>query len=392
MRLGFKLRQRFTYLLELLRRLLDLFVYVLWVLLDPSKFKKIDNKKIKNVLLIHTGAVGDTYLILGIVNRILEKYPDVTFYYLSEEKGLKCVKNPKVKILRLNDAKKIIDKKIIDAAIFFNNIPNPEIFDWEFYFKILKIPYRVEMYNVRFSTFFKIIPWPVTRKVFPNYKESLGDQITAFEKLGFYFNRELSFYYPNGSEKFADEFIKKNKIKEKEIIIFVHPGSGKISRALENGKSSSILWPTERWVQVITGLIKKYNARIIFTGRGEQEKQIVGKIVTLIKNKKKLINTVDQLSLEQITSILKKSHLLISLDTSMPHFAGMVNIPVIIISGADLAFCRSAPKAERKVILFHNICNSCRKIVCPEKYNVCMSSITVNEVLVAADNFLKNHN
>ncbi|MCH7827188.1 MAG: hypothetical protein IIC75_04320 [Bacteroidetes bacterium] len=49
-----------------LRELTGLMYYLSWILLDPRKFVKIRPEKIKNLLVITGGAIGDIYNIIGI--------------------------------------------------------------------------------------------------------------------------------------------------------------------------------------------------------------------------------------------------------------------------------------------------------------------------------------
>jgi len=386
MRLGFTLRRVVINISEIVRRLLDMSLYFTWLLLDPSKFKTIDNKRIKSILVVDTGAMGDTYNVLAIINQLLKKYPYLNIYYLTNEKKRKFVKNPKICAINKEKAISLIDNKNIDAIIFLTNIRDKELFDKSFYFKALKIPYRVFSDYASVSTLFKQLPLLVTRKVFPTYKTMLEDSISAFEILGFSFDKKIGFYHPPDAEKFADKFIKNLKDNKKQKIIFIHASCEKVTHALNEGKVPSSDWPTERWVEVTNTLLTNYNSKIIFTGTLE-ENQVIKEIISKVKYKKRIINSAGKFSIEQIASLLKRADLLISVDTSIDHIGAQVGVPLVVLMFCKPSFCGA--HTDFKLDLFHpEVCTNCRRYSCPEKNNVCMKAITVDEVLKAASKFL----
>ena len=387
MKLGFGLRRIATEIFGLMRLSSSRLIYLIWLLFDFGKFKIIDNKKIKSILVVYAGATGDRYNSLGILNRLLKKFAYLKLYFLTAKKERESVKNPKIQIVDLEETKKLIDNNKIDAAVIFADTYNPELFDWEFYKKFTKIPYRVGFAISGVASFFKVIPFSFTRRVYPNEKTAMRNHIILFEKLGFYFDREIEFYFTEEAEKNAKEFIKKNKIEEGEKVIFMHPTSKKSIDFLKKGKQTSKDWPYERWAELANNLIKKYNARIIFTGAPE-ENEIIEKIIPKINNSKKVINAAGKLSIEEIGSLLKRADLLICLDTAIGHIGGQVGVPVIVLLGGNPLNCY--PWTAKKMMLFHpEVCTNCRRSACPEGNNICMKTITVSEVFDAATKFLK---
>ncbi len=386
MKIGFFFRKLSIESLEVIRSLIDMALYLAWLLLDPGKFKIIDNKKIKNILVVYAGAIGDTYNTLGIINSLVSKYKYLNIYYLSFKKNKDFIKNPNIHIVNLDKAKTLIDDKKIDAAVFLTNILESDLFDKEFYLKTLKVPYIILSAYSSIVTLPKQIPFSITRRVFPRYKSMLGIYISAFEKLGFYFNKKIDFFYTKEAEKYAESFFKKIKKDKREKIIFFHPFSSKITHALDEGKIPSSNWPNERWSELANIILSKYNSKIVFTG-SKEEKELIASIISKIKQKKKIFDLSGKISIEDAASLLKRADLLISVDTSMAHIGAQTGVPLI-----DLMFCKSSlcgPHTNKKIELFHpEVCNNCRRYSCSEGNNICMKSISVKEAEDAADFFI----
>jgi len=378
MKLGYKLRKKFIVIENQVKRSFSLCLFLSWLLFDPSKFKIIRNEKIKSILIVNMGkTVGDFYILLGMLNKLNKNYPKVKIYMLCLDKNKKFVKNPQIKVLSLQEAKNLIKKKKIDSLI------NYTVFLKNMHYS--RIPYRIGLDEVSIKEVFRKWQMPATRRIFPSNKGIIR-MFLSFEKLGFYLNRELCFYFTKESEKYAEEFYKKYK-KYKEKIIFIHPGSGKGIRSSQEKGVSTTFWEPRKWAKVVDSLIKSYNSKIVFTGV-ENEKPIIMKIISKVKNKQRVIIAPSNLSVEEEASLLKRGDLLITIDTATAHIGAQSGIPLIDLFGPYKPII-AIPWTDKKSILFHSeICNGCKKNICPEGFPQCMEAITVKEVLKAAESHL----
>ena len=381
MKLGFQLRRAFTEIANLARRCINLGYYLVWLIFDPSKFKSIKTSKIKNLLVIFSGATGDTYNTLAIINQ-LPKY-GIKIYYLTNKKSVQFVKNPKITVLDVKTAKEMIKSRKFDAMAVLGLI-SKDISPG--YFSVLKVPYRAGCDLASISSILNGFSVPLTRKVFPKYQSGIIDWIRVFRFLGFKIDR-LQFYFTKKGEANSRRFLRRNHISKNERLIFMHAGAGTIAQAKKENKAPSHEWPNARWSELSNKLIEKYNARLIFTG-SRAEKETIREIIKKIRNKKRAIDSSGELSIEDIASLMKRGDLLISIDTSMAHIGAQVRIPLIDLFGPFPPKLAS-PFTEKKKIIFHSeVCNSCRRYACPEGNAICMKAISVNEILDAADYFL----
>ena len=381
MRVGYFNRRILIELENIVRRSINLLPYLFWLFLDPKKFTLIKKEEIKNILVTYSGATGDTYNVLGILNKIKTTYPETNLYYLTTEKNRKFVKNPEIKLINEERAVKLLKSKKIDTAVVLDLVYKEKLYPF-----LLKPKYVISNNFISISDFFKVPPVFSTRRIFPTNINDVLHQIRCFECLGLDINRKLDFYFPRDAEKFAEKFYKK-KINKNEKVIFMHVSGGKIVRCLKEKKVPSPIWPIENWAELANILMKKYKCKLILTGNDE-EKSVVNQVYSKIINKTQAINLCGKTSLEQIASLLKRANLLITLDTSIAHIGGQVDVPVIDLIGSydpRLGF----PWTEKRVMLHHyEVCGGCRKYSCPEGNNICMKSISVKEVLKAVSSFL----
>jgi len=378
MKLGFKLRRFVTKSINFLRESINFINYLIWLLFDFNKFKNIDNTKIKNLLIVYTAHLGDMLNVQGLVNSIPR---NVKVYFLTEERRKGFLISPLVNYVDVNTTKELIENNKLDAVILMQGARMmPYVKNIKKLFK--KIPYKVSCERVSFHPvyFFKtFFIFGVNRKTFSVCKSGFKDHLECFRLLGFNISRPI-FYYNKDSEKRADEFIKKiNK-----PIIFIHPSSGKGLEAINKNNYPAYLWLNERWTELIDKLIEKYNVQIIIDGVIEENK-IIDEIINKSKYKKQIIKV--NLSISDLASLYKRGKLLISLDTFNPHLASQVDLQVI-----DLYrfYPDSGLYYGSAIHIYHpEVCNNCRKLICPEGNNICMKSINVDEVLKEVKGLIK---
>ncbi|MBN1974284.1 MAG: lipopolysaccharide heptosyltransferase II [Sedimentisphaerales bacterium] len=189
-----------------------------------------------------------------------------------------------------------------------------------------------------------------------------------------------------------DKFALLEKLPElaktsRPIIIFVPGGAFGPSK----------LWPAAKFVQAADKLMEEYNATIVISvAYTEAEKQIAKEICNSSKysqpdNKTggRLISLADRyVSLGELKPLFSMADLVITNDTGPRHIAVALQRNVITLFGpSNPAWTDTGYEKEIKII--SNIdCAPCHKKVCP-KENQCMTGIAVEEVLAAADKFLK---
>ncbi len=140
-------------------------------------------------------------------------------------------------------------------------------------------------------------------------------------------------------------------------------------------------WPKENFTVLIDRLIREFNAKVILSG-GLKDRGLVGEIAAAGE-----ISTIvwaGQTSLKQLLALLKKAHLVISADSGPLHLAAGLGTPVIGLFGPTRPEITGPRPQGPSIVIQKDVgCNRepCYYLSCPD--NVCMKSITVDEVMDA---------
>ena len=177
-------------------------------------------------------------------------------------------------------------------------------------------------------------------------------------------------YLSEDEDKWAEDFLADNAITPDDLVIGIHPG----------GRIKKRCWPLDRFVKVADSIKDKYNAKIIVfvepDGYGD----------ALAMNK---YFVHAKLSLRELISVISKLNLFICNDSGPMHIATAVDTPVLAIFGpGDLEAIGPYGKGHNIVIKDGFSCRPCYDY-CKYKEPLCLTSITVEDVLNQVDATLK---
>ncbi len=356
--------------------------YVLWLLLDPSKFKRIKRDQIKKVALIHQGAIGEI-LITTILAETLKKDLGCEIIYMLPLGKDRLVKgNPSVsKAIEYTgniwqDAKVLKEEKCDLALIFQASFKN------SFLCKLAGIKYRVGGFGgLRRSPSILF-----TRRIFPIcHQHSVECNLNMIRKIGLD-SRGLK---PKVFSLKEEDLIVNSKLKKLGIkkYMVIHPGFGKTKMGF---RDPSRLWSIKKYAEVINRLVKKYPHKIILTGLRE-EKELISDIMVNVSNKKRTLDASGLFNLGEMISLIKNAKLVIAPDTGVSHIAASLGVPLVNLEG------RSGPEewgpvGNYKLIknLYHReqyrIFESLKK---PLIFEGGLNAITPQEVISAIEKLLR---
>ena len=377
---------------EIARSLISLLDFTLWLFIDPSKFKKIKNQKIKKILVVlinqEKGNIGGDFCTLGVLNYFLKIFPNIELSIFTDKKTEKQMgKNSKIKFIEYKGENSLVKlkKQNFQAGIFLNlGKLSPRNF--------LFIPYRISKSSNSFLSFFKIKnKFFITRKTHLPFGIHMVElRFKMLESLGFKFkNKKLIFENTKEEIKKIDSFNKKEKIKK---FIILHPGGKYVAESYNEGKWPPHLWNLDRYAKVADYFIKK-GYKILITG-SKEESYLTKEIKKYSKNKKQILDVCGNFSIKEIGALLKKSSLLISTDTSIVHIAYQepINAKIVELMGPSIPEVVGAwpPNNPNHKILIDKgpYSRSMRKIPFKNNFN-CLEKITVKEVIISAEKLLK---
>lgn len=293
--------------------------------------ENLTNIKANKILIIKSGAIGDVLMSTPFLRALKKRFPSAEIDYLTGTISAKVLEGNKNisnlitinseyfhslnllhKIELLNKIKKkeydlcfILDKSwLANMLIWFSRIPIRIGFDrlGEGFANNTNIKYRELKHEIE-------------------YYLELAYSVGAKEEK----NKNLELNLSEEDKKLAEEFFKKNKIKN---AIAITPGGGKNPGV---GVDLTRIWPEQNFVELINMLEDK---KIILIG-GEQDKELCERIILSVKEKLKEnpINLAGQTSLKQSAAIMQKCSFIITNDTGPMHIASAVNDRVISIFG-----------------------------------------------------------
>lgn len=160
-------------------------------------------------------------------------------------------------------------------------------------------------------------------------------------------------------------------------------------------------WPKERFAKLIDQLSAKYDAAFYVIG-GSYDRDYIEEL--LGQTKGRAVNFCGETSLAEVITVMHKTDVFISLDTSPMHLASVVDLPMVAIFGSTSAISM-APQTKKAIILAAKLpCVPCipsrvqvypgiSKRIGPKtcEHQQCMKEISVELVENAVDQLIKKY-
>jgi ADP-heptose:LPS heptosyltransferase len=165
-------------------------------------------------------------------------------------------------------------------------------------------------------------------------------------------------------------------------LVGVHVGSGDNFYRLPLKR-----WDPAHFARVADGLVQRWGARIVFTGRGPEERALIATARAHMREPS--VDTCDRFSVTELAALLEDCHLVLANDTSVMHLAALVGTPVVAFFGPT-APLHYGPAGDRNLVFYRDLyCSPCLT-----NYNlkvsrcrapVCMQTIHPDAVLAAIE-------
>jgi heptosyltransferase-2 len=154
---------------------------------------------------------------------------------------------------------------------------------------------------------------------------------------------------------------------------------------------SSKMWPADRYGAVADALIERHGARIVINA-SPAERPVAAEVAEAMRHAPTLNFAERPGSLRLLKALCARCDVVITNDTGARHVAAALGAGVVTIFGStDPAWAEINYDRER--ILRADVrCAPCQQPVCPQPagplYHQCMSAISVEQVLAAAEELL----
>jgi ADP-heptose:LPS heptosyltransferase len=368
---SFKLYKNFKNyytLKEIIKDLLDYNIYILNMplyLLNSLLWKKYQKKfKIKNILLIYWGAIGDVIYATSVLNPLKNRYPDAKISFITNKNGKTIFTALANEIIEFDKSKENLLK-------FIKNLRNRK-FDI-----VLNLKFdsdRAALITILSRSKFKVGCGPRHWLLFYNLKGkpalTITHQIERFSNIlnAIGINEKISpsIYIDKESENFASKFWKEKRLKNKKVIM-IHPGA----------KEEYKRWRIENFKELIKLLLKNYNFKILIA-YGPYEKDLILKLKKELKNNKNIIIAPETKDIIKFAAILARCNYFIGNCSAPMTVAVALKIPSFIIMGPNNPVVWSPYGEIHKFILPKIRCKKCH-LPCKKNY-LCQTSIKFEDV------------
>ena len=151
----------------------------------------------------------------------------------------------------------------------------------------------------------------------------------------------------------------------------------------------SKVWLPERFAAVADRLIETRRAAVIVSP-GPGEEPLAEAIIAAMR--RPAVNLQDPvLSLGELKSLMKRSHLLLGNDTGPRHLARAFNVPIVTVFGPTFAQWTATSYAAERILQIPVDCGPCHKKVCPFGHLKCMTGVNAEMVFAACNDLLPHH-
>lgn len=344
----------------------------------------------KKILIIQLQPIGDILRTTPVVTKLRGQNPESYIAFLAYDRYAELLKgNPKIdEIIFFNRSRYLEEIKDKEAVGVFN-----ELKDFANRLSEMGFDLVINLHNTYISGILTYLARPgesrgVTINEFGHLLIPPGWLLapqdlwrSGLNMVQIYLRNagldtdgaKLEIYLKEEDSAFREEFLRKENLGARDLLIGLNPGAGVYSKK----------WPKERFAEVGNRLAREYGARIIiFGGKGD-----IGYAQEIMNSMKASpINAAGKTTLRQLVSLIQRCNLFITNDSGPMHIASAANAPIVAIFGSSSQGI-NAPYGTKSVTLQADIpCIPCTKSYCEELE--CLKSISVEDVLVSSRRIL----
>jgi putative inorganic carbon (HCO3(-)) transporter len=343
-------------------------------------------RDLKKIVLICFGGLGDVILFSPIVKVLRDLYPKSKITMVVEPRSRSVAdKNPYIDKVLTFDLKNNPGLKDYMAFIKELRNENPDLaisMGRSFMVPVLlflsgakhRVGYATNKLKFLYSKSVTLNENQYAAKMYFDLLKGVGIDSDML-------NPVPEFHISETEMKWANEWFDSKKIKDnpESKTVVIHPGASKLSKE----KNIIKTWEPEKWAKLINNLLERDNVKVILAG-GPDDQDDIKFISSQIKPNNNFINAYGETkSLEQLGALLKKSDLLICVDSSPMNVGVGVKIPIVALFGPTNDKKLVPSDKLFSVVRVHLECTPClwdkRQTTCESL--TCMKNIEMSSVL-----------
>ena len=338
----------------------------------------------KNILILSMTRMGDMIQTTPLIKGLKEKYPTAKITLLVTSDFASAV--PLIPE---------VDDSIVVNFRQFDNQANWEDLSWIKIYRYLENTLReikdrkfdllVNLSHSKFSAL--MVRYLGVKNVVGFYCDNFGNRMTGHPWMQYFsvkiFNRNFNEF------NLAEIFSRSGGVDVKgRSIAVTHPqndfslgtlippefNEGEVLIGIQAGSSlEGRRWPVQSFAALADRLVENINARILLFGV-ESENDVAEDVISLVKNKDKVVNLAGKTNLSQLSGLLEKCQYLVTNDTGTMHLAAALGTKIVGLFFAHAHPYETAPFSPGHLIFQARIscapCSygvHCNNIVCIEK-------------------------
>ena len=149
-------------------------------------------------------------------------------------------------------------------------------------------------------------------------------------------------------------------------------------------------WGMNNYIELIKYLISERKLKVVLVGSVADRDE--GDTIAEATSTREVVNLAGKTDLREAAAILSGCRVFVGNDSGPAHLAAAVDIPVVVLSGADDPKSTTPLATRKQLIYLENLdCISCVKNKCPlknDRYMQCMTGISVEYVTSEIDQIL----
>jgi len=341
--------------------------------------KKPEQERVKRILIIRLGAIGDVVLSSVAVRNIQNDFPEAEIDFCTKHRYVPLIRhNPNIqKIISVSDDTgnaeiiRKIRKHAYDMVVDLQGNIKSRLFSFfsgsRFRTRSSMMRFRRFMLvQFRINLYRNIIPVPIR---FLNAVRKWGVSDDG-KGPDLFINSKLE-------ERFATR-IEKDAGPNTQGFIVLAPGAGRATKR----------WPADKYSELAKYFLNR--GYVIALVGGEEDRSVGREIQDLLKNP--VADYIGQLSLQETAIVLKKADLVVTNDTGVMHMAAALDRKIVSLFGPTTVHLGFFPFRASAVVIEKDIpCRPCSfhgTDQCPRRHFNCMLSIDSREVVREADRLL----
>ncbi len=338
---------------------------------------EIDKEKIKKILVIKFGGIGDVLLSTPVLPNLKSFFPDAEIYFLTHTNCRDIfIDNPFItRYFTYNfgepDSKRLLKsmrKQNFDMVI--DLFGNPRSASVTFF---SKAKYRIGYnYRNRKYAYNKVVEGR------PHSIHNVEYNLDAIKGIDIpIVSDKLEFFINDSNKSFAEDFVKRNGINEKDILGILISGGWKTKKYKDKDFS-----------ELIKIIREKYNVNFLLIWGIDAERK---ECETIKNNTGDYVYISPETDLKYSSALMRKCKVIIGNDSGLLHLAVASGVPVLGIYGPTNPVSQG-PYGEKNIVVRNeNLeCLNCNLLEC-KIGNICMTELPKDKIIEKL-NLLLNRN